>query len=114
MRKLALRISVSADGYIAGPNGEVDWMAKTRSPAGAAWVAEKISQAGAHLLGRKSFNEMAPFWSTATGPLADAMNNIPKIVFSKKGFDASKVKGASKSWTESLVLTGNLAEEIAK
>jgi dihydrofolate reductase len=114
MRRLALRISVSADGFIAGPGGEVDWMANTRSPAGAASVAEKISQAGAHLLGRKSFSEMAPFWSTATGPLADAMNNIPKIAFSQKGFDASKIKGASKSWTESLVLTGDLSEEISK
>jgi dihydrofolate reductase len=114
MRKLALRISISADGFIAGPNGEVDWMAKTRSPAGAAWVAERIGQAGAHLLGRKSFSEMAPFWSTATGPLAGAMNGIPKIAFSKKGFDPSKIAGASKSWTESLTLTGELSEEIAK
>ncbi len=114
MRRLALRISVSADGFIAGPNGEVDWMAKTRSPAGAAWVAEKISQGGAHLFGRKSFGEIAPFWSSATGPLADAMNNIPKIAFSKKGFDASKITGASKSWTDSLVLTGDLSEEVEK
>jgi dihydrofolate reductase len=114
MRKLALRISVSVDGFIAGLNGDVDWMAKTRSPAGATSVAEKISQAGAHLLGRKSFSEMAPFWSTATGPLADAMNNIPKIVFSKKGFDTSKMTGASKSWTGSQVLTGDLREEIGQ
>jgi dihydrofolate reductase len=114
MRKLALRISVSADGFIAGPGGEVDWMAKTRSPAGAAWVAEKIGQAGAHLFGRKSLSEIAPFWSTATGPLADAMNGIPKIAFSKKGFDASKIEGASKSWSESQVLTGELSGEITK
>src|SRR5688572_14578557 len=114
MRRLALRVSVSADGFIAGPNGETDWMAKTRSPAGAAWVAEKLSQAGAHLLGRKSFSEMAPFWSTANGALADAMNNVPKIVFSRKGFDASKISGASKSWSEPLVLTGELREELTK
>src|SRR3954470_14794173 len=114
MRKLALRISVSADGYIAGPNGEVDWMAKTRSPAGAAWVAEKISHAGAHLLGRKAFCEMAPMWSKATGPLADSMNGTPKIAFSKKGFDPSKIDGAAKSWAESQVLKGDLFEEITK
>jgi dihydrofolate reductase len=114
MRRLALRISVSADGFIAGPNGEVDWMARTRSPAGAAWVAEKISQAGAHLLGRKAFSEMAPFWSTATGPLADAMNSIPKIAFSTRGFDPSKVAGASEAWSNSLVLTGSLRDEISK
>lgn len=114
MRRLALRISVSIDGFIAGPNGEVDWMAKTRSPAGAAWVADKIGQAGAHLFGRKSFSEIAPFWSKANGPLADAMNKIPKLVFSKKGFEASKMAGAAKSWTESLVLTGDLIEEIGR
>ena len=99
MRRLALRISVSIDGFIAGPNGEVDWMAKSRSPAGSAWVADKIGQAGAHLFGRKSFSEIAPFWSTAKGSLADAMNSIPKVVFSKKGFEASKMAGAAKSWT---------------
>ena len=79
MRRLALRISISIDGFIAGPDGDVDWMAKTRSPSGAAWVAEKISQAGAHLLGRTAFTEMAGFWASASGPLADAMNNIPAI-----------------------------------
>jgi dihydrofolate reductase len=118
MRRLALRISVSMDGFIEGPNGESDWMAKTRSPAGAAWVAEKIGQAGAHLLGRKAFSELASFWPSANGPLADAMNSVPKIVFSKKGFEPSKIGDgqtpAAKSWSEPLVLTDDLALEIAE
>jgi dihydrofolate reductase len=42
------------------------------------------------------------------------MNSIPKIAFSKKGFDASGIAGASKAWTESQVLTGDLAEEVAE
>ncbi|MFL6328803.1 MAG: dihydrofolate reductase, partial [Nitrososphaeraceae archaeon] len=26
MRKLKLQVQMSVDGYIAGPNGEMDWM----------------------------------------------------------------------------------------
>lgn len=111
MRKLILRISISIDGFIESSKGKLDF-AKSRTPEGAAWVAEKIGQAGAHLMGRKAFCEMAPFWPTADGNLAEPMNDIPKIVFSKKGFDplqASRAKG----WAESKVITGDLAEGIA-
>jgi glycosyltransferase involved in cell wall biosynthesis len=83
MRKLILRISVSIDGFIESSDRKLDF-AKTRSPEGAAWVAEKMGQAGVHLLGRKAFCEMASFWPTASGALAKHMNEIPKIVFSKR------------------------------
>ncbi len=110
MRKLILRISVSIDGFIEASNEMLDF-AKSRSPEGAASVAEKIGKAGAHLMGRKAFCEMAPFWPTAGGVLAKPMNEIPKIVFSKKGFDPTRVSSA-KSWAEAKVITGDLAEEI--
>jgi dihydrofolate reductase len=110
MRKLILRISISIDGFIESSDGKIDF-AKSRSPEGAAWVAEKIGQAGAHLIGRKAFCEMAPFWPTASAASAKAMNEIPKIVFSKKGFDPSQASSA-KSWAEAKVITGDLAEGI--
>jgi dihydrofolate reductase len=90
--------------------GKLDF-AKSRSPKGAAWVAEKMGQAGAHLLGRKAFSEMVSFWPNASGASAKSMNEIPKIVFSKKGFDPSQVTSA-KGWADAKVLTGDLAEEI--
>jgi dihydrofolate reductase len=110
MRKLILRMSVSIDGFIESSDRNLDF-AKTRSPEGAAWVAEKMGQAGAHLMGRKAFCEMSSFWPTTSGVLAKLMNEIPKIVFSKKGFDPAQASSA-KSWAEANVITGNLAEEI--
>src|SRR5271154_3619299 len=98
MRKLILRISISIDGFIESSDGKLDF-AKSRSPEGAVWVAEKIGQAGAHLMGRKAFCEMASFWPNASGVLAKPMNEIPKIVFSKKGFDPSQAS-AAKSWAD--------------
>ena len=110
MRKLILRISVSIDGFMESSDGNIDF-SKSRSPEGAASLAERIGQAGAHLLGRKSFCDMAPFWPTAPGVMAKPMNEIPKIVFSRKGFDPSKVSSA-KGWADAKVLTGDLAEEV--
>lgn len=110
MRKLILRISVSIDGFMESSNEKLDF-AKSRSPEGAAWVGEKMAQAGAHLMGRKAFCEMASFWPDASGLLANAMNEIPKIVFSKKGFEPSEFSTA-KSWAEAEVVTGDLIQEI--
>lgn len=111
MRKLILRISVSVDGYIESSDSGIDF-SKSRSPEGAKWLAEKIEHVGAHLLGRKAFGQLASFWPTASGPVAKSMNEVPKIVFSRKGFDASQVTDAE-NWTNAKVITGDLAEGIA-
>jgi dihydrofolate reductase len=110
MRKLILRISVSIDGFIESSDGKLDF-SKSRSAEGAAWVAEKMGQGGAHLMGRKAFCEMASFWPNASGVLAKPMNEIPKIVFSRKGFDPAQASSA-KTWAEAKVITGDLAEGI--
>lgn len=110
MRKLILRVSVSIDGYLESSAHGLS-LAKTRSPEGAALVAEMMSRAGAHLFGRKAFTEMASFWPSAPGSVAQSMNEKPKFVFSRQGFDPSQVSSA-KGWTDARVLTGYLAEEM--
>jgi dihydrofolate reductase len=112
MRKLILMISTSLDGFVCGLNGESEWMFKSMTPEGAAWRAEFTAQAGAHLLGRKSFESMATFWPSSTHVAANAMNEIPKIVFSKKGYDLSSLPESAKNWAEAKVVTGDLAEGI--
>ncbi len=112
MRKLILRISISIDGYIESSDSKIDF-SKSRSPEGAAWLAEKIEGVGVHLLGRKAFGQLASFWPTANGTVAKHMNEIPKIVFSRNGFDPSQVVSA-KSWADAEVITGDLAEGIAR
>ena len=113
MRKLVLKMSITLDGFVCGLNGEMDWFLKTRSEDGAAWIADKIAQAGAHLMGRKAFSEMAGFWPSASGVFAKPMNEIPKIVFSKTGFDPSQtVPASAKTWAEAKVMSGDLAEGV--
>jgi dihydrofolate reductase len=135
VRKLILKMSMSVDGFVGGPAGEIDWIFRSASEDSTAWTAGVIAKAGAHLMGSRTFHDMAAYWPTASGPFAAPMNEIPKIVFSREGLsgpnpggvtgalkdavahspiDASaKAKGAD-SWAHPTVASGDLAEEIAR
>ena len=91
MRKLILKIDMSLEGFVGGPNGESDWIFKTCDEGCTLWELETIGQAGLHVMGRKTFESMANYWPSSTNPFAPAMNSIPKLVFSRSGkidFDA--------------------------
>jgi len=90
MRKLILMMSVSVDGFIQGPNRELDWhMVDDELHS---HFNEVLSAMGAFLSGRVTHELMAGFWPTAdtdpssTGPMvefAGIWRDMPKIVFSR-------------------------------
>jgi hypothetical protein len=55
MTSVVLKMSVSLDGYIAPADGSSGWEAAGRSPDGAAWVLDTVSNAGAHLVGAATY-----------------------------------------------------------
>ena len=133
MRKLILKMSVTIDGFVGGPNGESDWIFRTEDPEADKWTMKILRQAGAHMMGSKTFRDMKSYWPKSKEPFAAVMNDIPKIVFSKKGISkkdkkvSQSVKDARRynnvgwkkvspdsNWDDSLVLTGDLATEIRK
>jgi len=139
MRKLMLKMSISLDGFVAGPNGEIDWIFRTGGGESTAWVLDTIRQAGAHAMGSRTYYEMAAFWPYADTPFAAPMNDIPKIVFSKQGIQDGKgmerttralaeakkdhmgdretvtpTAAVLKSWAEPWVARGDLAEDVAR
>ena len=69
-------------------------------------------------MGRKSFEVLAAYWPTATGPFAAPMNEIPKALFTKKGFKGidpvphAEQSPATASWAQARVFDGDLAEGI--
>lgn len=48
MRKLVLKMSMSLDGFVGGPNGESDWIFRTADDASNAWEMELIGRVGLH------------------------------------------------------------------
>lgn len=129
-RRLILKMSMSLDGFVGGPNGEIDWLFRSMDAEAAAWTVETLWQAGAHLMGSRTFRDMAAFWPTSTEPFAAPMNEIPKVVFSRGGaaaagttqalVDARARAGgavqppAEGNWAAARIATGDLADEIAR
>ena len=109
-------MSMSLDGFVAAADGKNDWIFKTGDEQSKAWKLAQFKDAGLIIMGRKSFEGMAPYWITSTDVFAAPMNEIPKAVFTKngyKGFDPGQDKSpAAASWANARVLKGDLAEEI--
>lgn len=116
MRKLIMKMSISLDGFVSGSNGENDFIFKTGDEESLAWSVAQSREAGLIIMGRKSFEVMAPYWPNASGPFAAPMNEIPKALFTQKGFKCSdpgpEASAAELSWAEARVFDGDLAEGI--
>lgn len=139
MRKLILKMQISVDGFVGGPNGEVDWVFKSLDAVATDWIVHSLWQAGVHIMGRRTFFDMAAYWPYSTEPYAPPMNEIPKLVFSRHGLDdvrqaeltrafedaarqraslgekpVAANEAVAKEWAETPVLTGDLATEIKR
>ncbi|MFG2528789.1 dihydrofolate reductase family protein [Streptomyces sp. NPDC048516] len=90
MRKIILSMSVSLDGFIEGPDRQIDWHQVDDELH--RHLNEQLRQMGAFMSGRVTHELMAQFWPTAdtdpsiTGPMAEfagIWRDTPKIVFSR-------------------------------
>lgn len=121
MRDLILKMSISIDGFVSDPDGRNAWMFGTDQEA-KAWSVETLWSAGLHIMGSRTFRDMAAYWPTSTDMFAPPMNRIPKAVFSRQGPAILKNNGnaatgqmqpGAESWAEAYVASDSLAEEIA-
>ena len=62
MRKLIYSMSVSLDGFIAGPGGKIDWSVPDDELF--RFHTEQVRELGGHLLGRRLYETMV-YWETA-------------------------------------------------
>jgi dihydrofolate reductase len=116
MRKLQMKMSMSVDGFVAGLNGEADWIFKTGDAESKAWAVGQARGAGLIIMGRKSFQAMAIYWPTSTDVFAETMNTTPKAVFTQSGFKGIEAvpgqSSAAASWAEARVFDGDLVKGI--
>ena len=111
MRKVIYSMGVSLDGFIAGPNGEIDWSAPDEELH--RFHNEQARQVGVNLYGRR-LHEAMTYWETAdenpSAPeheieFARIWKETPKIVFSRT---LERVEGNAR------LIKGNIAEEVAR
>jgi dihydrofolate reductase len=110
MRKFKLQVQTTADGYMAGPNGEMDWMTCPWTDDINAYLDALTEPVDCIVLGRKLAEGFIPTW--AAGPEGedqasiDKMNNTPKVVISNTLTESP--------WDNAVVAGGDLAGIVGK
>jgi dihydrofolate reductase len=111
MRKLIYSMGVSLDGFIAGPDGDIDWSAPDEELH--RFHNEQARETGADLYGRRLY-EVMRYWETAdenpSAPeyeleFARIWKDTPKIVFSRT---LEQVEGNAR------LVKDDAAKEVAK
>jgi dihydrofolate reductase len=115
MRKLKMTMWATLDGYIAGANGEMDWIGAIYDAAMGQYEDGFVSAADTLLLGRTTYESFAGSWPYVPDrPGADPnevayarkLNAMRKIVFSKTLEKAD--------WNNSTIMRDIVPAEIEK
>jgi len=107
MRKVIVWNMMTLDGYFEGPKPwEIDWHEYVWGEELERFSLDQAQEVGTLLFGRKTYEGMAGYWSTATGEVAEFMNSIPKVVFSNTLETAG--------WSKTRLVKGSAEEELAR
>ena len=102
---------MTVDGYIAGPNGEMDWMTFNWDDELKNYVSEITEPVDCIVLGRKLAQGFIPHWAAIAANPDD-----PQFTAGRKFTDTHKVvftKTISESgWNNTVLAKGDLAQEI--
>jgi len=113
MRKIISFMHISLDGFVAGPNGEMDWIKVDEEIFD--YVGKRISEGDTALYGRVTYQMMENYWpAQADDPTASKhdiehskwYNNVHKVVLSKT------MKGANLANTA--IISDNLSDRLAE
>jgi hypothetical protein len=114
MKKLKLQVQISADGFVGGPNGELDWMVWNWDDKLKKYVNDLTDSVDTILLGKNMTDGFVAHWSNIVDNLPDdeshafakKMVDYPKFVFSKT---------LSKSnWKNTELAKGELTDQVNK
>ena len=111
MRKIISFMHISLDGFVAGPNGEMNWIKADDEIFD--HVEKRISRGDTALYGRITFDMMESYWPTAAdkpNPTSHDINHskwyaqVHKLVLSKTLKDATL--------NNTTIISDNLSERI--
>lgn len=111
MRKLKLQMQVTVDGFVAGPNGELDWMNFDWDTDLQDYVTAIHKPVDLILMGRKMTDGFVNYWAKV---VEDPKN--PEYSFARIMHDTTKVvftKTLNKTeWVNTKLAKGDIVEEV--
>jgi len=107
MRKLIMWNIITLDSYFEGnKNWDLDFHDTIWGQELQQLSLEQLKSADFLVFGRKTYEGMAAYWKTAKGEIAELMNKIPKLVFSRTL--------QSVDWNNSSLIRENASADISK
>jgi dihydrofolate reductase len=111
MKKLKLQVQLSVDGFVAGPNSEMDWMTWNMDDKLKEYITEMTDSFDTILLGRKMTGGFVSYWESVKPEspeysFAKKMVDTPKVVFTKT-LERSE-------WNNTTLATGDITDEVKK
>jgi dihydrofolate reductase len=113
MKKISIYLHTSLDGFVAGPNGEMDWINVSDEMFND--VGRFTEKADLYLMGRVTWQMMEGYWPTA-GQQPGASkhdvehaawyNKVPKVLLSRTLKD--------QQLPNTTIISDNVAEEVKK
>lgn len=112
MRKLKLQMQISIDGFVASPNGEMDWLVWNWDEALIKYVSDITEPVDCIVLGRVLAQGFIPHWAS------EAVNPDTSNAFALKMYETAKVVFTktleSSDWTNTDLAKDDLVEEISR
>jgi dihydrofolate reductase len=118
MRKVIVSMNITLDGFMAGPDCELDWHFNYWNEEMAKCAGQQLSNADTIILGRITYKAMARFWPSKMkdllGPrqdiaFASMINSYQKVVFSKTMKNTDPVVTG---WNNSRLAKETISKEI--
>jgi dihydrofolate reductase len=103
MRKLSAGLSITLDGIV---DREPEWVGSHFSPEFAQTIRDLQAAGDTMLLGRVTYEYFEESFGGGSGPEADYLNNVRKVVVSRS------LKSAD--WQNSTLVQKNVADEVMK
>jgi dihydrofolate reductase len=113
MARVIVFENTTLDGYFSDEKGDIRWFKQDDDPEFKAYTEENASGGGTLLLGRKTYELMKSYWPTpaakkADPDLAQKMNELPKVVFSRT------LKDSDAEWENVTIAEEGVAETVRK
>lgn len=106
MRRLIMWNLITLDGFFEGPKPwDLAWHEWVWGDELKHFSLEQAHTADLLLFGRATYEGMASYWPSATGDVADYMNSVPKVIFSRTLRRAD--------WNNTRIVSADAPEEVA-
>lgn len=83
MRRLFWQVSVTLDGFMEGPGHDLTRTAQVVDEDFERYCSGMLQSIDGFVVGRRTYELFVGHWPTATGPDAERLNELPKLVGSR-------------------------------